>query len=155
MERESVCDQCTSAFLSWSALHWHIRTGCVLLQEAIAETSSSLFSAKPILKSTAKLFALGLVLAFRGWKYITISITFNPAALPSLTDLDGSVYLDIGYEVTFVDRDWLIKKLPFQKISSMLVLLKIRYIGASKHKSRDFALTTIYIPCVDKKVREV
>lgn len=37
----------------------------------------------------------------------------------------------------------------------MPIYLKIRDIGASKHKSEDFALTTIYIPSIDKKSHEV
>ena len=152
---ESICDRCTAAFPSRSALHKHIRTGCVPLREAIAETGSGLSSARPILKSTAKLSAPGSGLAFRGWSYVTTSITFDPTALPSLTDPDGSVCLDTGCGVTLVDRAWLARKLPFQKISVMPVPLKVRGIGASKHESRDFALTTIYIPGIDEKGREV
>ena len=54
-----------------------------------------------------------------------------------------------------MDRDWLTKKLPSQKISTMPVPLKVRGIGASKHESGHFALTTLYIPGTDEKGREV
>lgn len=37
----------------------------------------------------------------------------------------------------------------------MPVFFNVRSIGALKHKSRDFILTTIYIPGIDKKCREV
>lgn len=37
----------------------------------------------------------------------------------------------------------------------MPVPLKVRGISASKHKSGDFALTTIYIPGIDEKSREI
>lgn len=112
-------------------------------------------STRSILKSTAKLFASGSGLAFRGWNYITTSITFDPIALSSLTDLDGSVYLNREYGVTLVDGTWLAKKLFFQKISVMPVPLKVRGIGASKNKSGDFAFTTIYIPGIDEKGHKV
>ncbi len=151
---ESICDRCTSAFPSRSALHKHIRNGCIPV-EAVAETGPSPSSARPILKSTAKLSAPGSGLAFSGWNYVTTSITFDPAALPSPADPDGSVCLDTGCGVTLVDRDWLTKKLPSQKISTMPVPLKVRGIGASKHESGHFALTTLYIPGTDEKGREV
>lgn len=47
------------------------------------------------------------------------------------------------------------KKLFFQKINVMPVPLKVRGIGVSKHESRDFAFTTIYIPSIDKKSHKV
>ncbi len=37
----------------------------------------------------------------------------------------------------------------------MPVLLKVRSIGASKHKLKNFALTTIYIPGIDERGQEV
>lgn len=118
-------------------------------------TGSSPSSTRPILKSTAKLSAPGSGLALRGWSYVTTFITFDPTALPSLTDLNGSVCLDTGYGVTLVDRDWLAKKLSSQTISIMPVLLKVRGIGTSKHESGDFALITIYISGIDEKDCEV
>ncbi len=151
---KSICDQCTSAFPSRSALHKHIKNGCVPV-EAVVETGPSPSSARPILKSNAKLSAPGSGLAFRGWNYVTISITFDLATLLSPTDPDGSVCLDTGFGVTLVDRDWLTKKLPSQKINTMPVPLKVRGIGASKHESGHFALTTLYIPGTDEKGREV
>ena len=99
--------------------------------------------------------APGSGLAFRVWNYVTTSITFDPAALPSPTDPDGSVCLDTGCGVTLVDRDWLTKKLPSQKISMIPVPLKVRGIGASKHESGHFALTMLYIPGTNEKGREV
>lgn len=94
-------------------------------------------------------------LAFRGWNYVIISITFNSAVLPSFTDHNSLVCLDIGYKVTLLDGNWLAKKLFSQKISTMTVFLNVRDIGTSKRKSGDFALTTIYIPNIDKKGHKV
>lgn len=123
---ESVCDRCTAAFPSRFALHKHIRNRCSPPQEAIAETCPSSSFARLVLRSAAKLSAPGSGLAFRGWNYVTTSITFDFAALPSPTDPDGSVCLDTGCEVTLVDRDWLAMKLPCQKISTIPVFLKVR-----------------------------
>lgn len=47
------------------------------------------------------------------------------------------------------------KKLSSQKITTIPIPLKVRGIGASKHELGDFALTTIYIPRIDEKGREV
>lgn len=113
------------------------------------------FSAKPILKSAAKLSAPRLSLGFRGWNYITISITFNPAALPFFTDHNSSIYPDTGCKITLVYRDWLAKKLFSSKINRMTISLNVKGIGASKYKSKNFILTTVYIPSFDGNVREV
>lgn len=119
------------------------------------ETSSSFISARLILKSAAKLSTPSSSLAFTGWKYVTTSITLDPVALLSPTNPNGSVCLDTRYTVTVVDRNWHANKLFSQKISIMPVLLKLKGIGASKHKLEDFVLTMVYIPGIDKKDREV
>lgn len=75
--------------------------------------------------------------------------------MSSHTNLNGSIYLDTSCRVTLVERDWLTKKLPSQKISRMLVLLKVRGISTSKHKSVYFVVIILYIPGTDKKSREV
>lgn len=152
---ELVCDRCNSVFPSQSVFYKPIRNGCIPFQEAVAETSPSSSSTRPILKSTAKLSAPGSGLAFRVWNYVTTSITFDPAALPSPTNPDGSMCLDTGCGVTLMDKNWLIKKFPSQKISTIPVLLKVRGIGASEHESGQFALTMLYIPGIDEKGRKV
>ena len=119
------------------------------------ETGSSSSSTRPILKSTAKLSTSGSGLVFKNWSYVTTTITFDLTTLLSLTYPNGSIYLDTGCGVTLIDRNWLAKKLSSQKISAMLVFLKVRGVGASKHESEDFAFTTIYISSIDKKGREV
>lgn len=56
------------------------------------------------------------------------------------------VYLDTGCRVTLVDKHWLLKRLPGQKINTMSTSLKIRGIGASKHESSEFAALSLYFP---------
>lgn len=75
--------------------------------------------------------------------------------MPFFTNPNDLVCLDIGCGVTLVDRVWLVKKLSSQKISVILVLLKIRDIGALKYESRNFALTIIYISGIIKKDRKI
>lgn len=43
-----------------------------------------------------------------------------------------------------IDKDWLLKYFLVQKISTMSIPLKVREIGASKHKSRKFAALLLY-----------
>lgn len=102
-----------------------------------------------------KLFAPRLGLAFKGWNYITISITFDLTALPSLTNPNGLVCFDTTNEITLIDRNWLAKKLFSQKISTIQVPLKVRTIDASKYKLGHFALIIVYIPDMDKKGHKV
>lgn len=153
---ESMCDRCLASFQSRSALHRHIKSGCNALEGiAVAETGSDPPSPRPILCSAAKLSTPGSSLAFRGWSYATTSITFDPALLPAISNPDTSICLDTGCGVSLVDKTWLAKKHPSQKISTMPVPLKVRGIGASRHESKEFALTTLYIPGLDREGSEV
>lgn len=152
---KSISDQCIDVFSSQSALHKYIRTRCILPQEAIVETGSSLSFTRPILKSTTKLTALDSSLTFKDWNYATPSIIFDPTVLLSLTNPDSFVYLDKGYGVTLVDKTWLAKKPSSQKISVMLVFLKIKGIVTLKHELKDIVFTTIYILNINKESREV
>ena len=149
---ESMCDCCSTSFQSRSALYQHIKSGCnALVRRAVEETSSDPPSSRPILRSAAKLSAPDFGLAFRSWSYATTLITFDPEILPAISDPNTSVCLDIGCGVSLVNKAWLAKKHPFQKINTMPVPLKVRGIGASRHKSREFALTALYMSGLDKE----
>ena len=151
-----MCDRCLASFQSRSALHRHIKSRCNALEKiTVAETGSDPTSPRPVLCSAAKLSAPGSGLAFRGWSHATTSITFDPALLPAISDPDTSVCLDTGCGVSLVDKTWLAKKHPSQKISTMPVPLKVRGIGASRHESNEFALTALYIPGLDREGSEV
>lgn len=152
---KSIYDQNTIAFPSWFILYKHIKAGCIPPQKAIAEIGLSPFSARPFLKFIAKLYTPGSGLTFRGWSYPTTAIIFDPTALPSIADSNSLVYLDTRCGVTLVDKVWFAKKLPSQKISVMPMPLKLKGIGTSKYKSREFAFTTIYILGIDKQGRKV
>lgn len=54
-----------------------------------------------------------------------------------------------------MDKVWLTKKLFFQKINAMPVLLKVKGIGAFQHKSEEFALVAIYISGLNDDCSEV
>ena len=156
MEIESICDCCSTSFQSRFAPHQHIKSGCnALVRRAVEETSSDPPFSRPILRSTAKLSTPGSGLAFRGWSYATTSITFDSAILPAISDPDTSVCLNTGCRVSLVDKAWLAKKHPSQKINTMPVPLKVRGIGASRHESGEFALTAFYMLGLDRESSEV
>ena len=156
VEIESMYDRCSISFQSRSALHRYINLGCdALVRRAVEETSSDPPSSRPILRSAAKLSALGSGLAFRGWSYATTLITFDPEILRAISDPDTSVCLDKGYGVSLVDKVWLAKKHLSQKINTMPVPLKVRGIDASRYKWGEFALTALYMPGLDREGSEV
>lgn len=87
--------------------------------------------------------------------YATILITFDPAILPFSSNLNSSVYLDTSYGVIFVDKAWLAKMFFSQKISRILVLIKVRGIGASKYKLGKSTLAVFYIPGFDQENSDI
>ena len=153
---ESMCDHCSTSFQSCSALQKHIKSGCNALgRRAMEETGSDPPSPRPVLCSAAKLSAPGFGLAFRGWSYATTSIIFDPAILSAISNPDSSACLDTGCGVSLVDKAWLAKKHPSQKISTMPVPLKVRGIGASRHELKEFTLIALYMPGLDRGGSEV
>lgn len=150
MRIESICDCCSTFFQSHSALYRYIKSRYNALGKiTIAEMGSNLSFVKPVFCSTAKLSASGLGLTFRDWSYTTTLITFDLAILPSIGNSHTFVYLNIGCGVSLVDNIWLAKKHLSQKINTMLVPLKVRGIGASRHKLEVFAPTAFYVPGFD------
>lgn len=83
-------------------------------------------------------------LAFKGWTYVTALITLIPKHLPLYLDSKSTTYLDMGYRVTLVDKNWLWRHLQSQKISTMFIFLKVRGIRVSKLESAEFAILFLY-----------
>lgn len=54
------------------------------------------------------------------------------------SDPSATTFLNTGYGVTLVDKNWLLRQLPIQKVKKMSTFLKVKGIGASKHKSAQF-----------------
>ena len=98
---------------------------------------------------------MGSGLAFRGWTYATAAVTLLPQVLPLELDLSATAYLDTGCGVTLIDKDWLLQQLPNQKIKKMSTPLKVREIGASKHKSAQFAELSLFLPGEDNERQKV
>lgn len=141
---EAVCSKCRSSFPSKSKLHTHIKSGCVkkTLPSASPQPSSSI----PVIVSKTVHTSLGSGFSFRGWTYVTAAVTLAPEHLPQGSDPDSTACLDTSCGVTLVDKHWLLKRLPNQKISIMSTPLKVRGIGASKHESSEFAALSLYFP---------
>ena len=151
-----MCNRYSTSFQSRFTLHRHIKSGCNTLgRRPVEETGSDPPSSRPVLRFVAKLSVPDSGLAFKGWSYVTTLITFDPAILTAISDPDTSVCLDTGCGVSLVDKAWLAKQYPSQKINTMPVPLKVRGIGACRHESGEFALTALYKPGFDRGGSEV
>lgn len=114
------------------------------MEEVLSLSFAQPFSSIPIAMSKAIDQSLGSSLKFKGWTYVTASITLMPEHLPMNSNLDFTAYLDTSCGVTFVEQNWLLKCLTHQKISTMSTLLKVRGIGVSKYKSAKFTALSSY-----------
>lgn len=144
---ETTCLKCRSFFFSKSKLHKYVKAGYI--KEALPLSSTQPSSSISIIMSKATYQSLGSSLGFKGWTYATASITLTPEHLRLNFDSDSIACFDTGCGVTFVDRDWLLKRLPYQKICTISTLLKVRGIGASKYESVEFAVLSLYFPGKD------
>lgn len=75
---------------------------------------------------------------------MTSSVLLAAKHLPPSFDPDSTACLDISYKVTFVSKNWLLKHLFDQKISTIFTSLKVRKIDVSKDKSVEFAALFLY-----------
>ena len=150
---ETLCFRCHTTFPSKSKLHNHLKSGCLKTSSpslpAQATSSISIITSKIIYQS------FGSGLAFRGWIYATAFVTLTPDHLLPDSDPDATTCLDTGCGVTLVDKAWLSKRLPIQKINTILIPLKVRRIKASKHESGEFAALFLYFPGRDNTGQQV
>ena len=85
-------------------------------------------------------------LAFQGWTYATTVVTFVLQVLPLESDPSATACLDTGCVMTLVDKDWLLRQLPGQKIKEMSTPLRVKGIEASRHESNHFAELSLFFP---------
>lgn len=131
-----------SSFFSKSKLYKHIKTGCI--REVLTSSFTQLSSSILVIASTAIYQLFDLSLAFRSWIYATIAITLDPHRLPQNSDPESMACFDTGCKVTLIDKGWLLRYFPKQKISTMSTLLKVRGIRASRHESKEFVALSLY-----------
>lgn len=98
---------------------------------------------------------MGSSLAFQGWTYTTIAVTLVPWVLSLETDPSATICLNTGCGVTFVNKNWLLRQLPYLKIKEISTPLKIREIRTSKHKSAQFAEVSFFFPGKSDKGQKV
>ena len=98
---------------------------------------------------------MGSGLAFREWTYATAAVTLVPQVMPLDSDPSATACLDTGCGVTLVDKDWLLRQLPDQKIKEMSTPLRVREIGASKHESAQFAELSLFLPGENEEGQKV
>ena len=139
---ETSCSKCHLSFPLRSKLHKHIKAGYV--KEALPSSSTQLSSSIPVVASMAVHQSFGLGLAFRGWTYTTTVITLNPHRLPQDADPESIAHLNTGCGVTAIDKSWLLRQLPGQKISTMSTPLTVKGIKTSKHECEKFAAPSLY-----------
>lgn len=89
---------------------------------------------------------MGSGLAFRRWIYATAAVIFVSQVLSLESDPSATACLDTGCGVTLVDKAWLLRQLPHQKIREMSAPLKVRGIRTSKHESAQFAEVLLFLP---------
>ena len=139
---EAICSKCHSLFLSRSKLHRHIKSDYV--GEALPPASRHPSSSIPVIVSRAVHTSLGLGFGFKSWTYTTIAVTLASEHLPQSSDPETMACPETSCWVTLIDRHWLLKCLPGQKINIMFTSLKNRGIGASKYKSLEFITLFLY-----------
>lgn len=76
--------------------------------------------------------------------YATALIILTPEYLLPDFNPKSTTCHDTGCRVTLVNKTWLLKRLPIQKINIMSTSLKVKEIRASKHESREFAALSLY-----------
>lgn len=134
--------KCHSSFPSRSKLYKHIKASYI--GETSRSFSTQFSSSILVVASMAVYQSFGSSLAFRAWIYATTAITLNPHYLPRDPGLESTACFDMGCKVTLVDKSWLSRQLPGQKISTMSTPLKVRGIGAPRHESEEFAALSLY-----------
>ena len=152
---ETSCGKCGAPFSSKSRLYKHLKGDCISSLQPSIFGAPTPNSPNSIITSKSVVPAMGSVLAFRGWTYATAAVTLLPQVLPLESDPSATACLDTGCGVTLVDKDWLLRQLPYQKIKEMSTPLKVRGIGASKHKSAQFAELSLFLPGEDNEGQKV
>ena len=152
---ESLCRKCGNPFSSKSQLHKHLKESCTGLVQTPLPISPAPALAIPIIESKTIVPAMGSGLAFRGWTYATAAGTLVSQVLPLNLDPSAIACLDTGCGVTFVDKAWLLRWLPHQKIREMATPLKVGEIGASKHESAQFAELSLFLSGENNKGQKV
>lgn len=141
---ETFCTKCRTTFLFISKLHNHLKSSCLetFLHSFLTQTASSI----SIIASKTVHQSFSFRLAFNGLTYAIALITLTSKHLPPDSNLDSTTCLDTRCGVILVNKTWLSKCLPMQKINIMSTPLKVGRIRASKHKSGEFAALSLYFP---------
>lgn len=154
---EISCEEYKIPYFSKSQLHKHLQDGCTVLVYSSLPDPSATTPTSPISIVTLKsvISALNSSLAFQGWTYATAAIILIPQILPLDSNTNATAYFDTSCGVTFADKAWLLQQLSNQKIKEISILLKVREIGASKHKSIQFVELFFFFPGENNKGQKV
>lgn len=132
---KSSYGKCGSFFSLKSQLHKHLKKSYTSLVQIPLPTSSAPAWLILIIESKVIVPAIGSGPAFWGWTYVTAAVTLAPQVLPLKSDPSGIACFDIDCGVILVNKAWLLRQLPHEKIREMSILLKVRKIETLKYES--------------------
>lgn len=92
-------------FPSKSSFHKHLKTFCLPSNLWHFRVPTLLLTSLLVQISKATLDSIGLGFAFRSWSYTTALVTLSPHAVPLQSDSVAFCCLDMGCNVTFVERE--------------------------------------------------
>lgn len=104
VEIETICTKCNTSFFSRSKLHKYLKTDCLGTVQVLLAPPTLPSLPIPIVEYKSILQSLGSGLALRGWTYATALITLVLQQLPPDFNPEATACLDMGYEVTLVNK---------------------------------------------------
>jgi Reverse transcriptase (RNA-dependent DNA polymerase)/RNase H-like domain found in reverse transcriptase/Integrase zinc binding domain len=143
------CRRCDGVFSDLSVLRVHIQM-CKPgnpPQVKVAKKEKDevhVFTDKDIIRSRAPQTG-DLSMGFRKWHYLEIRGGL------SMDNLNLSMCVDYGANISMVDRAWLKKYLPKCNIKTMQAPVPVKGIGGARVDCYEFAPFDIYIPAYDSK----
>lgn len=146
---KSSCVCYSTSFQFQSTLYKYLKKDYKIQGVTTYSKIATSVSPWPIIKFVAKLSAPGSGLAFRGCSFAPAVVMFDPALPPIKSNSYSLVCLNTDYRVTLVNRIYLLKNAPNQKINVMPVLLKVRGISILKHELKMFALAVFSFQSFD------
>ena len=144
-----ICHKYKSTFLFNSLMHKYFKSNYIGQKQENNTAVPPVFMFFPVIKSTASIETIRFKYAFKDWNYATATVYFTLGKIPLHTDVTSFYCLNKGRGIIFVNRAWLLEKVPTEKILKMAILLKVRDIESSKHKSDKFVFMLFYFPGIN------
>ena len=129
---------CQKQFKSNNLLYKHMRAReCSPKPSATAPVAFN--STIEIIPSTTPITDLSTGFGFRSYHFLTLLIALSVAAIAV------SVYLDIDYLVTLINRAFLLKQIPGIYIRTIALPISVRGISTNYYSTNEYVLLEIYL----------